>query len=163
MWTLLQFILQRPVHAYYVSRVTPDNARWPQKSIKRRRDFQSVFAVHTDWIVACAECLCSSVYRAFPVFYFLYYCRERDIFSSSIFRLPPKFLYQVLSIIYRTAANEPISFCIILPTMYRNTHSIDVKMYHYTPNIQFTENASAYICELWSVMAIHMQVTMQQR
>ncbi len=35
----------------------------------------------------CTECLCSSVYQAFPVFYLLYHCIDIGIFFSSIFFL----------------------------------------------------------------------------
>ncbi len=87
----------------------------------------------------CTECLCSSVYLAFPVFYLLCHCMEggMEAFSVLLF-LAQKVLYWFLLIeLYQIALNEPISFSypIESPTTYRNTHRIIVKMNCYTPNV----------------------------
>ncbi len=51
---------------------------------RRMKNFLSAFVVHTFWIEALYWRL-SSMYQAFPVFYFLYHCMEIGIFFFSIF------------------------------------------------------------------------------
>ncbi len=57
-------------------------------SSRRTRDFQSAFALHTDWTEALN---CSSVYQALPAFSLLYNCVEIGIFFSYFFLFSPCF------------------------------------------------------------------------
>ncbi len=109
---------------------------------RRARDFQSVLAVHADWIEALHEVFVwFSVSRILP---------PLPLHGNRHFPFPlfmaKKLLYRFYSPwIVSYSLNEPRSSCIMSPTMYRNTHCIIVKMYHYTPNTHQSNTAISVI------------------
>ncbi len=80
----------------------------------------------------CTECLYSSVYRAFPVLYFLHHCREIGVFISSIFGKNMSLYWFLVAESYYIALNEPILSSIVLSTMYHDSRIV-VKTYRFAP------------------------------
>ncbi len=135
---LLQVILQSPGHAYCVSHITSDNGGSRQRSIRKMRDFQSPFAIHTDWTEAL-------------LWMFVYFSVSH---SSNILPPPPwhgnshfLFLYfwhKKCFYIDFWSMNRIISYCskwahIILASNHQPVCIISRKKYCYTPSADYSD------------------------